>query len=93
MKEEGELEIPKEAKKKEEEVPTENVPPTMNSPHVQIPFLDRLKISKEKDNFYNSVNILKQTHIELPFLDIIYIPKCDKFLKDIIGNKKKIRYE
>lgn len=84
--EEKELRIPKEEENKEVPPPeTVYLPWTLHKK--KIPFLDRLNISKDKDNFYNFVNILKQVHLELPFLDIIYIPKYAKFLNDIIGNQ------
>lgn len=84
--EEKELGIPKEEENKEVPPPeTVYLPWTLHKK--KIPFLDRLNISKDKDNFYNFVNILKQIHLELPFLDIISIPKYAKFLNDIIGNQ------
>ncbi|XP_050914879.1 uncharacterized protein LOC127129796, partial [Lathyrus oleraceus] len=63
-------------------------PPPYKPP---IPYPQRVAISKTAGQFKKFVELLKQLNITIPFTEVItQMPSYEKFLKDILSNKKKI---
>ena len=56
-----------------------------------VPFLQRLQKAKKEKRFSKFLEIFKKIEINIPFADdITQIPSYAKFLKNILGKKKKI---
>lgn len=59
------------------------------SPKSTIPFPQRF--SQQDPQFTKFLDMLKQLHVNIPFVEAISLmPKYAKFLKEILGNKKKL---
>ena len=91
----GEDKPEEELKKEDEEVRRE---PTLTklSPEPipgykpRIPYPQRLKQDKLKEQYGKFLELFKQLHINLPLVDALsQMPNYAKFLKDILSNKKK----
>ncbi|XP_021731336.1 uncharacterized protein LOC110698246 [Chenopodium quinoa] len=74
-----------------EEEPKASIPPPL-APYVpQVPFPQRLAQAKLEKMYGKFLDILKKLHINIPFLDAISeMPSYEKFLKDMLSNKKKL---
>ncbi|XP_020249345.1 uncharacterized protein LOC109826740 [Asparagus officinalis] len=56
-----------------------------------LPFPQRLAKAKLEKQFRKFLNILKKLHINIPFTEVIsQMPSYDKFLKEILSNKRKL---
>ncbi|CAM8889794.1 unnamed protein product [Rhodiola kirilowii] len=82
---EVELQAPMEEEKKEEE-------PVLTRKYVpKIPFPQRLNKSKLDAHFQRFVEMLKKLYVTLPFHEVItQNPTYEKFLKDIVSNRRVI---
>jgi len=57
----------------------------------KIPFPQRLKNTKQDPQFSKFLELLKQLRVNIPFVEAIsQMPKYAKFLKEILGNKRKL---
>ena len=65
----------------------EEIKPYM--PH--IPFLQWLKAHTQTKKFIKFLDMFKNLELNLPFLKVIsQMPNCANFLKEIVGNKKRL---
>nr|XP_043617415.1 uncharacterized protein LOC122589192 [Erigeron canadensis] len=79
-------------------VPSKNVEkPTVETPSVRpyqpkVPFPQRLKRGKIKENFKKLVELIQNVNISVPLVDLLAgMPNYAKFLKDLISDRKKLQ--
>ncbi|CAL1394403.1 unnamed protein product [Linum trigynum] len=76
---------------KEVEVPTPKPQPVVKEYVPQLPFPTRLHKDRLETEFAKFMAMLKQVNIIMPFVDALSkMPKYDKFMKDLLTNKRKL---
>ncbi|XP_021722477.1 uncharacterized protein LOC110689969 [Chenopodium quinoa] len=59
-----------------------------------VPYPGRVAERKLNDKFAKFLDVMKGLHINLPFLEVVtQMPSYEKFLKDILSNKRKLKDE
>ena len=65
--------------------------PMVSAYKPKVPFLARLEQQQLDQQFSKFLKVFKKLHINIPFIDALcQMPSYAKFLKEIIGNKRKL---
>src|SRR5438270_5067807 len=59
----------------------------------RLPYPNRLKKVQDEKQYFKFLDMFRGLHINIPFADMLeQMPKYAKFLKDILSNKRKLKY-